>query len=196
MAIKKFGQGYGQLELNNVFFRREGAIEAQCALDPEKFNKEGENAEGKIYCENGMILAVNKVDNLVTLPGEKSSEVYALVYSTEHMYDERKDGLGDFYLPAGTFYPRLGYVKKGEVFTTNCICYEEADFPTTETETTVEAVIRKAVEAGEVYGIPSSYGRIQLTKDPDNSTFILNAVKYYTMPNGTPGIKFQVAFVM
>lgn len=192
MAHTKFGKGYGQIELNNVFFRREGAIEAQCALDTNDFAFEGEANESKGYCENGMILAVDKTNNLVKLPTDAANEVYALVYSTEHMYDERKNSLGDFYLPAGTFYPRLGYIKKGEVFTTNCVCYEETDFPTTETETTVEAVIKKAIEANEVYGVPSVHGRIHLTKDAKDSSLVLKAVKYYTMPNGTPGIKFQV----
>ena len=38
MAIKFFDcKGYGQIEPNQVSFTRDGRIEAQCELDPEKF---------------------------------------------------------------------------------------------------------------------------------------------------------------
>ena len=38
MAIKFFDcNGYGQIEPNQVSFTRDGRIEAQCELDPEKF---------------------------------------------------------------------------------------------------------------------------------------------------------------
>lgn len=199
MALDKLlneGYGHGQVELNNVFFRREGAIEAQCALDPDKFAKEGEGVigvEGTPYCENGMILAVDKANRIVTLPsGATEMLPLALVYSTEHMYDERKNSLGDFYLPVGTFYPRMGYLQKGEVFTTNAVVYDSSKF------TSLDA-IREAVEAGSVVGVASNTGRIALVSGEDGEpsdlgsiSLILRAVKYYTMPNGAPGIKFQV----
>ena len=38
MALTRFViDGFGQLELNNVAFRRDGRIEAQCALDATDF---------------------------------------------------------------------------------------------------------------------------------------------------------------
>ena len=38
MALKRLViEGFGQLELNNVAFRRDGRIEAQCALDSTDF---------------------------------------------------------------------------------------------------------------------------------------------------------------
>ena len=50
MADKKLNAeyGYGQLELNQCAFRRDGRIEAQCKI-----------ADGIEYLENGMILAIN-----------------------------------------------------------------------------------------------------------------------------------------
>lgn len=183
--MAKLSKGYGQLELNNVFFRREGAIEAQCALDPTKFATEGnEGVDGKIYAENGMILAVDKANGIVTLPGEDEFLPLALNYSTEHMYDERKKNLGSYYLPAGSFYPRMGYLKKGEVFTTNCVEY------TAESEKALET----AFKTTEFFGIPSATGRIQLVEEAatKDARLVLKAVKYYTMPDGNPGIKFQV----
>ena len=51
MAIKRFViDGYGQIELNNCAFRRDGRIEAQCALDATDF--------ATLPAENGMLLAV------------------------------------------------------------------------------------------------------------------------------------------
>lgn len=183
--MAKLSKGYGQLELNNVFFRREGAIEAQCALDPTKFATEGnEGVDGKIYAENGMILAVDKANGIVTLPGEDEFLPLALNYSTEHMYDERHKNLGSYYLPAGTFYPRMGYLKKGEVFTTNCVEYTAES----------EEALRTAFQTTEFFGIPSATGRIQLVEEAaaKDARLVLKAVKYYTMPDGEPGIKFQV----
>ena len=50
MAIVKLAKnGFGQIELNQVAFRRDGRIEAQCALDATEFG----NGE---FAENGMLL--------------------------------------------------------------------------------------------------------------------------------------------
>lgn len=195
MALKRFKiDGYGQLELNNVFFRREGAIEAQCALDPEAFAKEGEattkNAtEGKIYCENGMLLAVDKANGLIRLPsGDDEILPIALVYSTEHMYDERRKALKDFYLSVGTFYPRMGYPKIGEIWTTNTVCYDDGEF-------TDDEALKTALNAWKetpVYGTYCENGTVKLTKTKPETKLVLQVAKMYTMPDGTPGIKFQV----
>ena len=184
MALKRFGVGRGQLELNNVFFRREGAIEAQCALDPNKFATEGnEGIDNKVYAENGMILAVDKANGIVTFATEDNKDLpLALNYSTEHMYDERSKNLGSYYLPAGTFYPRMGYIKKGEIFTTNCVGYDEFDDN--------EAVKTAFKAKTPIYGVASEEGLIKITKTATDA--LLKVVKYYTMPDGTPGIKFQV----
>lgn len=194
MALKRFGiDGYGQLELNNVFFRREGAIEAQCALDPEKFAVEGEATtkdatKGKIYAENGMLLVVDKANGYVRLPKDEGEILpVALNYSTEHMYDERKKNLGSYYLPAGTFYPRMGYIKKGEVWTTNCLAYDDGEFADDEALKTALKDWKKT----PVYGTYCSLGATKLTKTKPNG-FALQVAKYYTMPNGAPGVKFQV----
>ena len=45
--------GYGQVELNNVAFRRDGRIEAQCKPDETDFSQ--------AVVENGMLLAVDNV---------------------------------------------------------------------------------------------------------------------------------------
>ena len=64
--------GYGQLELNQVAFRRDGRIEAQCKIDPNLTED---------YVENGMLLAVDKAAGLVKYPTGAANELIGLNYS-------------------------------------------------------------------------------------------------------------------
>ena len=189
MALKRFTiDGYGQIELNQCAFRRDGRIEAQCALYDKEFAKnQAEYVGGKIYAENGMILAIDNINRVVRLPGAEAADLpLAINYSTEHLYDESHKGLKDFYLPAGTFYPRLGYLARGDKFTTNCLCYESTEF--TDDEALIQALGN--IKAVKIYGKHSALGAIQLTKNKADAEMLV--VKYYTMPDGQPGVKFQV----
>ena len=111
--------GYGQLELNNAAFRRDGRIEAQCALDSTDF--------ATAPCENGMLLAVDKANKVIKFATDASLPI-AINYSAEHMYDERHLGLKNFYLTSNDFLPRLGLLAVGDKFTTNTICYDSATY--------------------------------------------------------------------
>lgn len=138
--------GYGQLELNQVAFPRDGRIEAQLPLDKEAFGKAGQAKRTTgthatdTPCEVGMILAVEKAAGYVTTAENAGSNpVFALNYSTEHLYDERYPQLREYcmYPEDGTydwragayddFYPRLGYLAVGDRFTTNTIEDDYAD---------------------------------------------------------------------
>ena len=112
--------GYGQLELNAVAFRRSGRIEAQCALDATDFKE--------VPAENGMLLAVDNVNRVVKFAKDGNIYPIALNYTTEHMYDERHNALKDFKLEVGSFYPRMGYIGMGDKYTTNCLAYDTTDF--------------------------------------------------------------------
>lgn len=183
--------GYGQLELNQVAFRRDGRIEAQCALDATDFATDP--------CENGMILAVDNVNKVIKLPKEGTEDYpVALVYTTEHMYDERQIGLKDFKLTINDgFYPRLGYLSIGDKFTTNTICYDDSEF-TAEDPKTVEDVIAEAYEGittNPLYGTVDPSGAIKITATKPESGVVLLAINgpgVDTMPDGQFGIKFQV----
>ena len=176
--------GFGQVELNQVAFRRDGRIEAQCALDSTDFN--GRTA----FAENGMILVVDKKAEKIRLPKADDTNVtYALNYSTEHLYDERALGLKNFRLGPDDFYPRVGFLSVGDRFTTNAVRYTVGSSAGQYAD---EAAIRTAMGSGRVYGIPSVEGYIELTNDPDDSTLVLEAVKFTTMPDGQPAIKFYV----
>ncbi|MBR4155402.1 MAG: hypothetical protein IKU01_01685 [Bacteroidales bacterium] len=192
MAITRLQiDGYGQLELNQVAFRRDGRIEAQCKLDETDF--------ASIPCENGMILAVDNVNKVVKLPASGTEDYpLALVYTTEHLYDERAIRLSDFKLTINDgFYPRLGYLSIGDKFMTNTICYDSSDFAATSTKT-VEEVIADAyadIKTTPLYGQVDASGVIQITDTKPQSGLTLLAINgpgVNTMPDGQLGFKFQV----
>jgi hypothetical protein len=181
MAKRLVIDGFGQLELNQVAFPRDGRIEAQCALDAEDF--------ADIPAENGMLLAVDRVNRAVKLPTSANAAVMpiALNYTTEHMYDERANSLKDFKLERGTFLPRLGFLSVGELFTTNCLCYD-ADYA--DDDAVVEAA--EALASTAMYGGISDNGAILLTKTAPEVGPVLKAVEKTTMPDGQFALKFQV----
>ena len=83
---------------------------------------------------------------------------------------------------------RMGYLSVGDLFTTNCLCYNNTDF-------TDENALKEALgKLGQttVYGGADASGRICLSKTKPTYGPVLKAVKFYTMPNGEPGVKFQV----
>ena len=183
MALKRFViDGFGQLELNNVFFRRSGAIEAQCALDEVDFET--------VPAENGMLLAVDRVNRTVKFPKDGTLPI-GLNYTTEHMYDERETSLKNFKLERGTFLPRIGWPTTGELWTTNCISYDDADFASD--DAVLEAVKDKATLAANiVYGGACENGTVKLSKEAPAFGPVLRVVEKTTMPDGQFALKFQV----
>ena len=183
MAIKRMViDGYGQLELNQVAFRRDGRIEAQCALDAADF--------AKVSAENGMLLAVDNVNRTVKFYKEGSDLPIALNYSTEHLYDDRHQSLKNFKLDiADGFYPRLGYLDIGDKFVSNCLAYDDAEFAD-------EDALIDAYDADEViYGGVSTMGAILVYKNKPAAGPVLKAIKgpgAGSMPDGQFAIKFQV----
>ena len=189
MALTRFViDGYGQLELNNVAFRRDGRVEAQCALDATDF--------ADVPAENGMLLAVDRTARTVRFCEADEELPIALNYTTEHMYDERANALKDFALERGTFLPRLGYLSVGELFTTNCVGYDQGSGSGQYADD--EALIAKLEKIGAatspavIYGGISEEGAIKLSETAPTVGPVLLAVEYTTMPDNTPGIKFQV----
>jgi hypothetical protein len=183
MAIKRFKiDGFGQIELNQVAFRREGRIEAQCALDGTDF--------ANIPAENGMLLAVDTASRTVKLPEDGANLPIALNYTTEHMYDDRKNGLKDFKLEiADGFYPRLSYLTAGDKFTTNCLSYDDGEFSNDE-------AVETAYENGtELFGGVCENGTILVSKTAPVEGPVLRAAKGMgagSLADGQFGMKFHV----
>lgn len=183
MALKRMViEGYGQVELNQVAFRRDGRIEAQCALDATDF--------ASIPAENGMLLAVDNINRTVKLPVDASLPI-ALVYTSEHIYDERTPGLKNFKSELNGIYPRLGYLAVGDKFITNCIAYDDSEFSN---EDALEEAVSN-IGVTKLYGGYSSLGAIKVskTKPADGPVLmVINGPGAGSMPDGQYGIKFQV----
>lgn len=178
--------GFGQVELNNVAFRRDGRIEAQCALDTTAFTSQ-------VPCENGMILRVKKAEHKITFADASAdNQLYALNYTTEHMYDERKPGLKNFSLSAQKnelgqdFYPRVGYLAAGDLWTTNCVdlgSYASA------------AAVASALSSGEVYAAVGTQGAVVLSSAAPSVGPVIQVIKKTTMPDGQDAFQLQVLAV-
>ena len=171
MADKKLnnGFGYGQIELNQCAFRRDGRIEAQCKI------------AGADYVENGMILAIDNTKHEVRYPAA-SDYMFGLNYTSEHMYDERLvGGLKYYKTDKDSFLPRLGYLAVGDKFTTNTVVYDDT--------LTLTNAVYGYVKAGD-----NGYIRLSATKPEDaiaDAPLLRVIDAKATMPNGAPAVKFQ-----
>lgn len=127
----KFQDGvcYGELELNQVAFPFTGRIEARMGLS--------DDFTAADPAQVGMILKVNKATGLIEKPGSSigALDVFALNYSSEVAYDERKTQLRYFHQYPGQdggypegYFPRLGYLEVGDRFTTSSVTGEKDDF--------------------------------------------------------------------
>ena len=172
--------GYGQVELNNVAFRRDGRIEAQCALSTVDF--------ASVPAENGMILRVKKADHEICFAdASAANQLYALLYSSEHMYDERNPGLKNFKTEAvDDFLPRVGYLAAGDLWTSNCVdlgAYASA------------ADVTAALASGEVFASVGTQGAPVLAAAAPSAGPVLQVIKKTTMPEGQDAFQFQVLSV-
>ena len=171
MADKKLneGLGYGQIELNQCAFRRDGRIEAQCKI------------AGADYVENGMILAIDNTKHEVRYPAA-SDYMFGLNYTSEHMYDERLvGGLKYYKTDKDSFLPRLGYLAVGDKFTTNTVVYSDT--------LTITNAVYGYVKDGD-----KGYIRLSDTEPSDaiaGAPLLRVIDAKATMPNGAPAVKFQ-----
>ena len=172
MADKKLneGFGYGQIELNQCAFRRDGRIEAQCKI-----------ANGIDFIENGGIFAIDNAKREISYP-TTDSYMFGLNYTSEHMYDERlAGGLKYYKTDKDSFLPRLGYLAVGDKFTTNTVVYADT--------LTLTNAVYGYVKAGD-----NGYIRLSATKPEDaiaGAPLLRVIDAKATMPNGAPAVKFQ-----
>ena len=176
--------GFGQVELNNVAFRRDGRIEAQCALSTTDF--------ASVPAENGMILRVKKASHEICFAdASAANQLYALNYTTEHIYDERKPGLKNFATYAQVngkdgFYPRVGYLAAGDLWTTNCV--DLGTYADT-------SAVASALASGEVYAAVGTQGAVVLSSTAPTVGPVIQVIKKTTMPDGQEAFQFQVLSV-
>ena len=169
--------GNGQIELNNVAFRRDGRIEAQCKLS--------------VAAENGMILAVDTTKREVRLPKADGEDCpLAVVYTSEHLYSDREAGLKNFINKEGS-YPRMGYPAIHDIWTTNTIGYDSSEF--TSNDKVVEAIKNAGKKA--LYGKVGAEGVVTLTATKPTSGLcfkVATGMGAGSMPDGQVGVKLEV----
>lgn len=169
--------GNGQIELNNVAFRRDGRIEAQCKLS--------------VAAENGMILAVDTAKREVRLPKAEGEDCpLAVVYTSEHIYSNKEVGLKNF-INKKDSYPRMGYPAIHDIWTTNTIGYDSSEF--TSNDKVVEAIKNAGKKA--LYGKVGAEGVVTLTATKPTSGLcfkVATGMGAGSMPDGQVGVKLEV----
>lgn len=204
MAIKFFDcKGYGQIEPNQVWFTRAGMVEAQCALDPEKFASHfpmtAEEAEAeKIYGENGAFLMVDKANKLATIPTKELSNKgfpMGINYSTEKIYNQFTPGRRNFCMICGEYYPRIGYTDVGMRITTNAVAWDTTKYTQNTSKEFYDAVKKDLADGTDVYAyvVEGSDGKLVIGASVDAAlgNVYAQVVKAYTNADGTLAFMFQ-----
>lgn len=226
MAVVKFDcKGFSQFEPNQVWFTRAGKSESQVKLNPKEFASHfpalpAETDGGLIYSEIGTFLAVDKTRNIAVIPGGQHYTEGAMPvgvnYSSEHIYNQFTPGRRNYAMVCGEFLPRIGYLSKGERFTTNGIMFDtdlitDESVDKTDIIATSKALHKQIFEDSFkdpksatnkiYYGTLSatSNGRLvitQATTPPDATKaiggIVCQVVKAYTNADGTLSFMFQV----
>ena len=189
---------YATLELNQVAFPKTGMVVSQTPLD-ESFTLEAP-------CENGMWVVADKAAGVIKAPAAATDKPIGIVYTTEKEYDVFHYGLQTFGRKIAGDYPRVGLLGIGDTVTTNCLQYDDSVFQavtTTGSEKTSAEVLDDYLSAlddtNKAYVVISAKngakaGVPEIVKTlPQNYAGIYGRiVKYYTVPNGEKGVKYQI----
>ena len=175
---------YATLELNQVAFPKTGMVVSQTPLD-ESFTLAAP-------CENGMWVVADKAAGVIKAPAAATDKPIGIVYTTEKEYDPSHYGLQTFGRKIAGDYPRVGLLGIGDTVTTNCLQYNDQTWAT---EAALIADLEKdlSVAANALYVAPVAGSAVpQLTKTKPVSGIYAKVVKFYTVPNGEPGVKYQI----
>lgn len=165
---------YGVLEMQRAEYLKTGMIVSQSPLSAE-FTE-------KAPCENGMWVDANKANGEVRLYS-KDTEILGIVYTAEKDFTGWRPALKHFCQVAGE-YPRVGILNVGDTFTTNTFSYEFGE------ENQWEE-LKAAFAEGPLYVIPTvGEGAPTVTAEKPAEGPYAQVVKLYTVPAGTPGIKY------
>ena len=172
---------YASLELNQVAFPKTGMVVSQTPL--------GAAFTRANPCENGMWVVADKAAGTINAPAAATDSPIGIVYTTEKEYDREHYGLQRFGRKIAGDYPRVGILGLGDTVTTNCLQYNESEFAT-------EAALWAALEAiatTPLYVCIEAGSPVpKLTKTKPGSGIYAKVVKYYTVPNGGKGVKYQI----
>lgn len=199
MALKRFPlEKYASLELNQVAFPKTGMVVSQTPL--------GEAFTEDYPCENGMWVVADKAAGAINPPTAATNKPIGIVYTAEKEYDIMHYGLKHFGRKVKGDYPRVGILGVGDTVTTNCVQYDDSVFQavtTTGSEKTSDEVLDAYLSAlddtNKAYVVISAKngakaGVPEIVKTLPNGYAGIygRIVKYYTVPNGEKGIKYQI----
>ena len=194
MALKRFPlEQYATLELNQVAFPKTGMVVSQTPLGA-KFTTDSSVTGAYGVCENGMWVVADKAAGVIDAPAATTDKPIGIVYTTEKEYDIFHYGLKTFGRKVAGDYPRVGILSVGDTVTTNCLQYDTNNFANdaaldtylkgdlTAASTAAYVVVKAGSAIPEIVktlpqNYAGAYGRI---------------VKYYTVPNGEKGVKYQM----
>ena len=178
---------YATLELNQVAFPKTGMVVSQTPLS-EDFTIDAP-------CENGMWVVGDKAAGVIAAPAAATDKPIGIVYTAEKEYDDYHYGLARFGRKIAGDYPRVGLLGIGDTVTTNCLQYDESDFAT---EADLIDALNK-IDTAPLYVVPGVAATTnvakavpQIVKAAPASGIYAKIVKFYTVPNGEAGVKYQV----
>ncbi len=185
---------YASLELNQVAFPKTGMVVSQTPLGAA-FTKAAP-------CENGMWVVADKAAGAINPPANATDAPIGIVYTTEKEYDREHYGLQRFGRKVAGDYPRVGIFGLGDTVTTNCLQYDDTEFKAVtsgDNQKTAEEALFEAlrkdltVAANALYVVPvAGSAGPKITATQPNSGIYAKVVKFYTVPNGEPGVKYQI----
>ena len=178
---------YATLELNQVAFPKTGMVVSQTPLS-EDFTIDAP-------CENGMWVVGDKAAGVIAAPAAATDKPIGIVYTAEKEYDDYHYGLARFGRKIAGDYPRVGLLGIGDTVTTNCLQYDESDFAT---EADLIDALNK-IDTAPLYVVPGVAATTnvakavpQIVKAAPASGIYAKIVKFYTVPNGEAGVKYQI----
>jgi hypothetical protein len=148
-------------------------------------------------CENGMWVVGDKAAGAINPPEAATDAPIGIVYTTEKEYDREHYGLQRFGRKVAGDYPRVGLFGIGDTVTTNCLQYSTDNFAD---EAALLAAL-KAIDTTPLYVFPgvgsdladaSAKAVPEIVKAAPDTGIYAKIVKFYTVPNGGIGVKYQI----
>jgi hypothetical protein len=139
----------------------------------------------------------DKAAGAINPPTEATDAPIGIVYTTEKEYDREHYGLQRFGRKIAGDYPRVGLFGIGDTVTTNCLQYSTDNFAN---EAALWAALED-IEAHPLYVVPgvgtdladaSAKAVPEIVKAAPEGGIYAKIVKYYTVPNGGKGVKYQI----
>ena len=187
MAMNRFPlEQYATLELNQVAFPKTGMVVSQTPL--------GDAFTAQHPCENGMWVVADKAAGVIKAPAAVTDKPIGIVYTAEKEYDMYHYGLKTFGRKIEGDYPRVGILGIGDTVTTNCLQYDTTNFANDAALDTYLSGDLTAASTAAYVIVKAGSAIPEIVKSlPQNYAGVYGRiVKYYTVPNGEKGVKYQI----